>query len=228
MNCNEFRESAREILHPESAPVDSVREGLAHTLVCEDCAAYLMAERALDAQLSELAAVYSEVQAPTHVEPLLMAAYRNRLKEDRPKRVGRAFVVAHWRWLATAACAAVAAIVIFVVLHHRSAVITARSVAPYSSHATPRSASTGAAVLVSDNSSAPATDASWADGFVALPDSATGDSLEGGAILRIEMPASALASLGLPTMGVQGDQMIPADVVVGQDGTLRAIRLATD
>ena len=55
-----------------------------------------------------------------------------------------------------------------------------------------------------------------------------GDSLDGGAILRIEMPASALASLGLPTTGAEGDQLVPADVVVGQDGTLRAIRLATD
>ena len=78
MTCKEFQEIAHELLHSESAVVESVRLGLAHTFVCEECAAYLAAERTLDEQLAELAAVYSESQAPPRVEHALMAAFRAR------------------------------------------------------------------------------------------------------------------------------------------------------
>ncbi|MGO9641425.1 MAG: hypothetical protein ACLP1Y_08995 [Candidatus Acidiferrales bacterium] len=232
MNCKEFREVARELLHPETAQVESVRMGLAHTIICEDCAAYLAAERTLDEQLGELAASYGESQPPARLEQTLLIAFRDRLNERRSKRPALQFVAAYWRWLAATALATAAVLALIAVLHHRStAGITAHAIAPQSSPASAQAAPSGGALSASNASSAALTasaDTTWTNGFVALPDSAVGDSLEGGAILRIEMPASALASLGLPTTGAEGDQLIPADVVVGQDGTLRAIRLATD
>jgi hypothetical protein len=230
MTCKEFQEVAHELLHPESAAVESVRLGLAHTLVCEECAAYLAAQRVLDEQLGELAAVSAGAEAPPNVERALLAAFRARLSALQSQhRTPRAAAMT-WRWAAPLTLAAgAAALLLAGVLHHRNT-----SGPDTSAHATP--AQTQGAPLnallnapsAADAAQSTSADAAWTNGFVALPDSATGDSLDGGAILRIEMPASALSSLGLPTTGVEGDQLVPADVVVGQDGTLRAIRLATD
>lgn len=236
MTCKEFQEIAHELLHSESAVVESVRLGLAHTFVCEECAAYLAAERTLDEQLGELAAFHSESQAPPRVEQALMAAFRARVDAQRSKRAKFWPAAVSSRWAAPLALAtAAAALMLAGLLVHRRASgpgDTAHSTpAHVASPARPKSAPE-TAVLDASHSADPqqsaSADATWTNGFVALPDSATGDSLDGGAILRIEMPASALASLGLPTTGAEGDQLVPADVVVGQDGTLRAIRLATD
>jgi hypothetical protein len=53
-------------------------------------------------------------------------------------------------------------------------------------------------------------------GEVALPD--------GGHIMRVELPRSALVSFGLPMNMERAGQRIQADVVVGNDGLARAIR----
>ncbi len=233
MTCKEFRDVAHELLHPENIAVESVRLGLAHTLVCEECAAYLAAERMLDEQLGELAAFHAESEAPPRVERALLAAFRAQRERKPTKRAAFWVAATSRRWAAPAVLAAAAvALLVAGALHHRHASnITAHTLSPQTSPVRSQAAPTPAALLASpaaDSAQSASTETAWSNGFVALPDSATGDSLDGGAILRIEMPASALASLGLPTTGAEGDQLIPADVVVGQDGTLRAIRLATD
>ena len=48
--------------------------------------------------------------------------------------------------------------------------------------------------------------------------------LEGGQVLRIELPRSSLASFGLPVNLERAGERIKADVVVGNDGMARAIR----
>lgn len=53
-------------------------------------------------------------------------------------------------------------------------------------------------------------------GDVALPD--------GGQIMRVELPRSALVSFGLPMNMERAGQRVRADVVVGNDGLARAIR----
>ena len=233
MTCKEFRDVAHELLHAENVSVESVRLGLAHTLVCEDCAAYLAAERMLDEQLGELAAFHAESEAPPRVELALLDEFRARWNRKLTKRAAFWEAATSRRWAGPAVLAAAAvALLVVGALHHRNASnSTAHTLTPQASPVRSQAAPTPAALLAlptADSAQTASADAAWSNGFVALPDSATGDSLDGGAILRIEMPASALASLGLPTTGAEGDQLIPADVVVGQDGTLRAIRLATD
>ena len=48
--------------------------------------------------------------------------------------------------------------------------------------------------------------------------------LEGGQVLRVELPRSSLASFGLPVNLERAGERIKADVVVGNDGMARAIR----
>ncbi|HKN60813.1 MAG TPA: hypothetical protein VJW93_06530, partial [Candidatus Acidoferrales bacterium] len=63
--------------------------------------------------------------------------------------------------------------------------------------------------------------------FVSLPYADDATSLEGGAVVRVVMPRSALASLGLPVSGAVGTDAIPAELIVSEDGTPQAIRLVS-
>lgn len=61
--------------------------------------------------------------------------------------------------------------------------------------------------------------------FVPWPGAAALPAFESGQLVRMELPASALPLLGLAGAG-DGQGTVEADVVVGQDGFARAVRLA--
>lgn len=64
-------------------------------------------------------------------------------------------------------------------------------------------------------------------GFVALPWSAGLPAFESGEIVRMEVPAATLPTYGIDiSSGVSG-KPVEADVLIGQDGFARAIRLVT-
>ncbi|HEX5736070.1 MAG TPA: hypothetical protein VF131_24800 [Blastocatellia bacterium] len=60
--------------------------------------------------------------------------------------------------------------------------------------------------------------------FMPLPHRGSIAELEGGQVLRVELPRSSLASFGLPVNLERAGERIKADVVVGNDGMARAIR----
>ena len=82
---------------------------------------------------------------------------------------------------------------------------------------------------VRQRAAAPTVDASNAvtsiddaSGFMAWPGASTLPPFESGALLQIDLPASALPVLGFaPSTGAS----VQAEVIVGQDGLARAIRL---
>ena len=62
-------------------------------------------------------------------------------------------------------------------------------------------------------------------GFVPVPTAAGLPGFESGAIVRMSFPVTALPSFGLDITPTSGDRPVEADVLVGQDGLARAIRL---
>jgi hypothetical protein len=61
-------------------------------------------------------------------------------------------------------------------------------------------------------------------GFVAWPGASAWPPFESGSMIRVELPVSILPTLGLSApSSVSG--FVPADIVVGQDGLARAVRL---
>jgi hypothetical protein len=60
--------------------------------------------------------------------------------------------------------------------------------------------------------------------FISLTQGYTLAMAEGGQVLRVELPRSALASFGLPVNAQRINEPVKADVVVGNDGIARAIR----
>jgi hypothetical protein len=61
-------------------------------------------------------------------------------------------------------------------------------------------------------------------GFVPWPGAEAWPRFESGSLVRVDLPVSALIALGLPGPFPTAD-VVQADIVVGQDGFARAVRL---
>ena len=64
-------------------------------------------------------------------------------------------------------------------------------------------------------------------GFVELPWTAGLPAFESGEIVRMEVPAATLPGYGIDISSGTGNGPVAADVLIGQDGFARAIRLVT-
>jgi hypothetical protein len=64
-------------------------------------------------------------------------------------------------------------------------------------------------------------------GFVALPGAAGLPDFESGEIVRMEIPVTSLPTYGIEILPDAQGSPVEADLLVGQDGQARAIRLVT-
>lgn len=64
-------------------------------------------------------------------------------------------------------------------------------------------------------------------GFVAWPGSSAWPPFESGSLMRVNLPVSLLPTLGL-SAPASASGLVPADIVVGQDGLARAVRLVQE
>ena len=131
MTCTEFNEVVHELLRPEQPASESVRRGLEHALLCDDCAAVLAGQRDLNDQLDDLADADRAVAAPAHLERNLLAA----LREQHALKPAATPV---WRWVAALGLASAAVLVGAILIVHRPADGPA---GPAAQPATPRTGS---------------------------------------------------------------------------------------
>jgi hypothetical protein len=75
-----------------------------------------------------------------------------------------------------------------------------------------------------DNLAAVRSEPEIATDFFPLVNRESLTQLDGGQLVRVELPRSALMSFGLPMNIERANERIKADVVVGNDGLARAIR----
>lgn len=177
-----------------------------HGALCPRCADLLAECQELDVLLRELAETDAREGLPAAVEVQLLREFRGAwsgLPSRKPT----------WHLAALAAAAAV-----LVVLG-----ISVRRFVP---------STRGTAAVVTPSGTAVAdageqtSAADGAENFVALAYGDDDSSAEDGAIVRVLMPRSTLASLGIPVADI-GDERVPAEVVLGEDGTPQAIRLVS-
>ena len=64
-----------------------------------------------------------------------------------------------------------------------------------------------------------------AGGFLAIPAAAYLPPMESGAIVRVELPLSALPSYGIQIVPEMHTDSVDADLLVAQDGLARGIRI---
>jgi hypothetical protein len=64
-----------------------------------------------------------------------------------------------------------------------------------------------------------------APGFIALPYAQSGVPLESVVVIRVHMRPSQLSSMGVAVPAAASTAQLTADIMVGQDGVARAVRL---
>lgn len=90
----------------------------------------------------------------------------------------------------------------------------------------PKAASTEGATEMANRRTRPTARRAAQTGneFIALPPADSSYPLGDGMVVRVELPRSAPAMMGLPLSGGDTGGTVTADVVLGQDGVARAIR----
>ncbi len=231
MKCAEFAAIVHDLVRPGQADHALATIARAHAEVCPACSSRFAQAQSLAMLLREVSTESRSLSAPDPLEYRLLDAFQAQTPVSVPPsaRTRRAFlwpVVLAWAGSAAAVCA-----VAFVLLnrapgHRPSPVARPVSVAVATSVNPPIPVRRPAVPLpkspsVSDKSSGQRL----ASNFVPVPFSgglARGDSA---LIIRVQVPRSALAELGYPVDESQGSGLVQADLVVGEDGWPRAVRI---
>jgi hypothetical protein len=237
MNCRRFRLIVHDLGRPGALEDSVAKAGFAHAESCASCAESLADSRSLDGALRALASDAAP-EAPFHVEAALLAAFR------RSAPTTSLFKPVP-RWVAVCAAAGLAAALALALgLTLRSKRVTPRAEetrannlsAPATENSIPRGSvapsAPGAASPhrskakgVEHPRAAVANAPEWATPFVQLPYADNIAPLESTAIVRLVLPRSALASLGLPVSEDVAGERISAEFLLGEDGSPRAIRV---
>jgi len=253
MNCSEFQHISHELARGQVQGREKI-EALAHAGECSRCAEYLQQERTLSLKLGFLSQVMHVQEAPARLEPALLAAFREHAAHASengsvPLHAGPRYW-AHrkfWAWGASAAALA-AVLALAIGLRSGQRVPSQPSNAPLASSVAPHeeSKAPAPAIVKQDETvvhqaaiqavkrnrpaeprgrSAGDEDANItvASGFVPLIYCDELNCGTPGDVVRVELPASSLPMMGLASNTRTGP--VRADVVIGEDGIARAIRL---
>lgn len=250
MNCQRFENVVSELARGQMMAAEQRGEALAHSEVCEDCAARMRAEEMLTRGLRSLSLEMEALEAPASIETRLLLEFRNRSVATPRKTVNARY------WLPAVAALLLIAIAI-VAMRSRSgnddSPKQAEVVAPKAPEALRDSSNdkpvndNNLAVKNEDpeedvvqikpkrrsnrgNRSNPAVVANHVTNEVATDFMPLGymnpASLQdgGGQIIRVELRRSALAKYGIPVNMDRYNEKVKADVLIGVDGLAHAIR----
>jgi hypothetical protein len=249
MNCQRFEEVVNDIARERIIDAAARAEALSHGDKCERCAGRLEDERAITLQLRGLAENMESAGAPERVEERLLVAFDNFAPTQFPARV---VLARHYRpQYVIGAIAAVLLMVFGIFAIHWSVPANKKSAAPLISR-TALPASTGISTtspppIVLQQPVRPAIQARKSsvrhrDGVPAKAPGANTGNIEiatdfipvtyggaanladGGRMVRVELPRSAMASFGLPVNMDRANERVKADVLMGVDGLAHAIR----
>lgn len=230
IKCREFDEIVHGFVRMELLDVRLREQVLEHTAVCSNCARR-MAEAIALADATDAGSQRAQhLQTPPHVEAALLTEFRNHHRRASWRR--------SFEWASIGAVAAVLLILLWTVglrskgisqpasgkgvTMHSPASLDAMSAAPAplnvaqpdeeeSAVATANDAAPGVTYVASDFVPVPFTGAIAAD--------------DPGMVVRVQLTRASLAELGYPIAEVSSDDLIRADILVGEDGWPRGVKL---
>jgi hypothetical protein len=216
MDCVEFKEIYHDLDRPETSGFRLREQALAHAESCACCGMLLTDGEALDFALSNLIQQNADCEAPSRIEAALLREFQVAKLAASRRRVRRQ--------LGILGAAAAILLALGLGVQHRIA-SRSNTAAPQSANVTPDSSTTS-----TENAAAASEqdEDEYATEFVPVPYADDPAALEGGAIVRVTLPRSALPSFGLPISESDGSESVFADLVVSEDGTPQAIRLVSD
>jgi hypothetical protein len=216
MNCQEMESIITDLARSAAIEVDAQDRALAHVKECRQCSGRLADEKRLTEGLLAWAAVSMAEQAPPRLEEKLRASFR---RQPAPVRHGR-------RWLIIAAAGSIAAAILLFNLP------APRAVAPPPPPPKAVTVAQTPTPIIQVKKNRQANRLSHrrpvppeiATEFlpVAVDDGWT--PLDGGRLVRVKLPRSALGVFGLPMDEERSPERVQADVMLSNDGVLRAIR----
>jgi hypothetical protein len=244
MTCSEFAEVVHGLVRMEVLDVALREEALEHASRCGRCSEIMVEARFLADATEATAGAASVLQAPPEIEPVLLRELQSRQRH-----------IAAWRnvqWAAAGALAATLVIVLLVFSVRAKAPTTsgprkvpqlngpieAKGPAPSqpvvqgvdasalgaapSSGASPAEVADGSSVALNAPAS---TDDAAAGDFVSVPYTEEIGPDDEAMVVRVQMTRESLAQLGFPVDEVHGSDWVRADVLVGQDGWPRGVRI---
>lgn len=219
MNCAEFARMVHDLARSRGLTEAETAIARSHAEICPSCGFQLAEAEKLAAVFKRVSADSRSLSAPETVESTLMALFRASNGEAR--RYGKRRWQIAFGWVSAAALASLLA---FFLVGRESG----PSLRPATSSGADRVATAIArakALNTSVVAISPSTSTESASGFVPVPFAggfARGDS---GVVVRVQLPSTALAELGYPVDETQGEAMVQADLIVGEDGWPRAVRI---
>ena len=229
MDCTQFKEIYHELDRPGTSGYRFRERALSHAEACPRCGALLTEGEALDFALRNLAERSARWEASPRIEANLLRELQQARLAGSRRRVRKQFAILG------AAAAVLLALGIGV---HQRITSGARSTSLEAANGSPAaatakneaafsSATAGESTSAASASATQADENEYAEEFVPVPYADDPAASEGGAIVRVTLPRSALASFGLPITESEGTDRVSADLIVSQDGTPQAIRLVS-
>lgn len=231
MSCDTLREAIVEFGRGQDVGRGTAAAVETHVAHCRTCAARLERERELSMGLRALARQSASNTASADLERSLLDAFRERQSRTVPRGVRV------WIPMAAAAMVLVGVGLWLSRLGGENPTVakpeparTVQSAAPQpGAEATLRADPKANPVETTrrENRSQRQRPSRFvtAEGFVMLPAAANLPAFESGEIVRMELPVTALPAYGLEIAPETRRSAVEADLLVGQDGQARAIRL---
>ena len=247
MNCHDFETIAADLAREGLMDAGQRESAVAHANSCSSCSSRLGDERALTDGLRFVAKDTNQ-EAPPRVQTALLAAFR----QQQPAHPAPArFAKRQWSYVAAAAAAIVIVAMLALLVSRtqksqlpveqkagsvvprppeesapvvRPATNEQKVAAVHTEQRIKRATRPRNASRTANHLNEPAVTAEIATEFIPLVNRESLAEMDGGQVMRVELPRSALMSFGLPMDMERATERIKADVVVGNDGLARAIR----
>ncbi len=251
MNCQRFETVVSELARGQMMAAEQRAEALAHSEICDDCATRLGDEQMLTLGLQSLASEMESLEAPRELEAKLLEMFRGRAVVVPITR--RQSNTRYWL-APIAAMLLIAISVVVFRWSNRPANEPREAIKQEQPQPKPDESKKSNEQLAQDVEKPPVEDSlpqpskpkrvhpvslsrpnnaavanhvtkEIATDFIPLSYmSAANLQQEGGQIIRVQVPRSALANFGLPVNMDRYNEKVKADVLYGVDGMARAIR----
>jgi len=251
MNCQRFEDVISEIAREQIIDAGTREEVLRHSDDCESCAARLENERRITLSLRGLAENTASAGAPARVEERLLAAFDELDPVQFPALPVSAGRYRRQYLIGAIAAALLLVFGLSAIRWWQSGPVTPKTgtvrVADAGSAADTAEPGTFAPPIIKQTLAAPpdslrksstrhkvgtpakqkpanSVNTEIATDFIPVIYGGAANLAEGGRMVRVELPRSAMASFGLPVHMDRVNQKVKADVLLGVDGLAQAIR----
>jgi hypothetical protein len=226
MSCRHWRDSLMELSRGGLFEVNERKRAVSHMSVCAGCSRFFDEQLSLTAAEGAFADEIAAVLPPFEIEQAVLAEYAARARMRRRRFVRPS--------IATAGIAAALVCASLFLPRHAGPKPDAGSkpvvVAPTILPVAPKPESSRTAIRRVRRRPKPTPSAAQAnteEPFVAIPYTIPLDPRERATVVRMEMPVAALTAVGLGVPAADSSASAQADVIVGEDGRMRAIRLVS-